>query len=523
MAQCDSHTTPPSSFSDQRYHLLVEMCPDVIVCLSRDFTILSLNPAFDRLTGWPRSEWIGKSFLHLVHHHDQSLIGERLHRAMNGKQLSLCEVRLVTKSGDCLIVELSLAAEQENGHVTGLLGLARDMTKSKEEEEVLAQRDARLQQAPKMEAIGRLAGGIAHDFNNLLTIITGYSQLLLSRLRHDDLLRGDVEEIRKAAVRAASLTQQLLAFSRRQVMVPRVLNLNVIVETVDTMLQRLIGEHIHLVTVLEPSLGHVKADPGQMEQVMMNLAINARDAMPQGGKLTIETANVEAPLMRPLSEGALLPGRYAKLCVSDTGCGMDRETQARIFEPFFTTKGQGQGTGLGLATVYGIVRQSDGHICVDSEPGRGTVFHIYLPIVDAPIETGKPDKPQTTLPYGTETVLLVEDEPTVRLLIRDTLRLFGYTVLEARHGFEAQLIGSQRRDRIDLLVTDVVMPQMSGRELADGLMRMYPGVKVLYMSGYTENAMIDHGVLSSGSAFLQKPFTPEVLARKVREILDTVR
>lgn len=521
MTQRDAKTDPPTSLTEQRYRQLVEMCQDVIVCLSRDFTILSLNPAFESLTGWTQHEWLGKSILHLVHDHDRLIMTESLNHATAGDKPSVCEVRFITKFGDGVMVELSLASEHANGSVPGLLGIARNRMQAKQAEDAWRQPDAQLQQTHKMEAIGRLAGGIAHDFNNLLTIITGYSQLVLGRLREEDVLRGDVDEIRKAAVRAASLTQQLLAFSRRQVMVPRVLNLNTIVETVDSMLQRLIGEHIHLIAVLEPTLGHVKADPGQMEQVIVNLAVNARDAMPKGGKLTIETSNVEVTSQRTWSP--MLPGRYAKLSVSDTGCGMDRETQTRIFEPFFTTKGQGKGTGLGLATVYGIVKQSDGHIIVESEPGQGTAFHLYLPHVGGPIEAGEPDTPGTTLPYGTETVLLVEDEPTVRVLIRDTLRLFGYTVLEARHGFEAQLIGSQRTNRIDLLVTDVVMPQMSGRELADGLMRTHHDVRVLYMSGYTEHAMIDQGILNSGSCFLQKPFTPEILARKVRAILDAVK
>jgi len=514
-AKADSST----SLAAQRYRTLAEMCQDIIVCLSREFTILSLNPAFEKLTGWTCHEWLGKSILPLAYDDDRLAMIECLNRAMEGDTPSACEVHFLTRSGDELKVKLSLAPEYADGRVTGLLGLGRDMTKLKPAEDTVPQSDAHLQQAHKMEAIGRLAGGIAHDFNNLLTIITGYSQLVLSRLREEDLLRGDVVEIRKAAARAASLTQQLLAFSRRQVMVPKVLNLNTIVESVDSMLQRLIGEHIYLVAVLDSALGHVKADAGQMEQVIVNLAVNARDAMPKGGKLTIETSNVDVTSQHTL-DGPIVPGCYAKLSVSDTGCGMDSETQTRIFEPFFTTKGQGKGTGLGLATVYGIVKQSEGHIVVDSEPGRGTAFHLYLPRVDGLIEVGEQDIRPLTLPYGTETVLLVEDEPAVRVLIRDSLRLFGYTVLEARHGFEAQLIGSQHTGRIDLLMTDVVMPQMSGRELADGLMRMHQDVKVLYMSGYTEQAMIDQDILNSGNAFLQKPFTPETLARKVRTVLD---
>ncbi|WP_447978253.1 ATP-binding protein [Candidatus Nitrospira bockiana] len=519
-----SSGNPILPISEQRYRHLMELSRDIIVSLSSDLTVLSLNPAFEVLTGWPVADWTGRSFLSLVHPEEHGGIADLLRQAADGERPPLFEARLRTKSDDWLFVEISLAGERDADHGTTILGIARDITQRKRAEETLIQREAQLQQAQKMEAIGRLAGGIAHDFNNLLTIITGYSQLLLSRLRHDDQLRADVEEIRKAAVRAASLTQQLLAFSRRQVLMPKVLNLNCIVETIDTMLQRLIGEDIHLVAALDPRLGHVKADPAQMEQVIMNLAVNARDAMPKGGKLTIETANVEVLETVDQGEARIPPGRYARLIVSDTGCGMDPATQGRIFEPFFTTKGQGKGTGLGLSTVYGIVKQSDGHIVVDSQVGAGTTFTIYLPLVEDPvIEPPDNERLPPTLPYGTETVLLVEDEPTVRVLIRDTLRLFGYTVLEARHGFEAQLIGSQQASRIDLLMTDVVMPQMDGRELAEGLMKLHPDMKVLYMSGYTETAMVDHGVLSTGSAFLQKPFTPETLARKVRETLDAVK
>ena len=444
-----------------------------------------------------------------------------VHRVLQGETPLLFELRLRTKSGDGLIVEFTLTPEYQHGQVTSLFGIARDMTKRKQVEETISQREEQLQQAQKMETVGRLAGGIAHDFNNLLTIITGYSQLLLSRLAGDDeASRVDVEEIKNAAVCAAALTQQLLAFSRSQVMMPKVLSLNTIVDTVDAMLQRLIGEDIHLVTVLEPTLGHVRADPGQMEQVIVNLAVNARDAMPRGGRLTIETGNVEMSKPYHRGDAGLMLGRYVMLGVSDTGCGMDAETQARIFEPFFTTKGPGKGTGLGLSTAYGIVKQSGGYITVYSEPGRGTTVKIYLPTVDEPIEAVETDQLPIGKLYGNETVLLVEDEPAVRALIRDTLRLFGYKVLEARHGFEAQLIASQYAGPIRLLITDVVMPQMSGRELAEGFASEHSDMRVLYMSGYTESAVIHHGVLSPGTAFLQKPFTPETLARKIREILD---
>jgi len=482
----------------------------------------SLNPAFEWLTGWTATDWLGKSILDIVHPHDHIIMLECFSVALKKDKPSECEVRLTTRGGESPIVALSLLSEQEEGRVIGVFGVGRDVTKSKLAEGELTACDAQLRESQKMEAIGRLAGGIAHDFNNLLTIITGYSQLLLGRIHPDDRLHGDVKEIRKASVRAALLTHQLLAFSRRQVMVPKIVNLNTIVETIETMLQRLIGEHIYLVTALDPSLGHVKADPGQMEQVIMNLAVNARDAMPKGGKLIIETANVKIPSTNACAAGTLSPGHYAVLRVRDTGCGMDRDTQTRMFEPFFTTKGQGQGTGLGLATVYGIVKQSDGHIMVESHPGKGTELTIYLPIVEGSVEVGEVDTPPMTFPSGTETVILVEDEPAVRTLIRNTLRLFGYTVLEARHGFEAQLISSQYPNRIHLLVTDVVMPQMSGKELADDLMQTHPNVKVLFMSGYSENAMVEQGILNSGHTFIQKPFTPEVLARKIRETLDAV-
>jgi len=505
--------------ADARYHRLLNLSSDIVFSLSVDLRILALNPAFESLTGWCGIERVGQPFLSLIHEDDRTKMLTQLHGALGSGAVPLFETQMTTSSGGCLTVEILLSAHGDNGLRAGILGIARDLTKSKRAEEALIHREAQLQQAQKMEAIGQLAGGIAHDFNNLLTIITGYSQLVLSRLDSDDQLREDVEEIRKAAARAADLTQQLLAFSRRQMLSPKVLNLNAAVENVATMLQRLIGEDVHLVTVLDPDLGQVKADPGQIEQVLMNLAVNARDAMPTGGRLTIETANVEITEPVHTDDAALPAGRYAMLSVNDTGCGMDVKTRSRIFEPFFTTKGQGKGTGLGLSTVYGIVKQSGGYILVNSKAGHGTTFKIYLPLVDEPVELCEIEKPAVASLHGTETVLLVEDEPTVRVLIRDTLRQFGYTVLEARHGVEAQLIYGQHL-RIDLLITDVVMPQMSGRELADRLLETDPHLKILFMSGYTESAVIDHGVTGSSTTFIQKPFTPEGLARQVREILD---
>jgi two-component system cell cycle sensor histidine kinase/response regulator CckA len=386
--------------------------------------------------------------------------------------------------------------------------------------EELKQTQAQLLQAQKMEAIGRLAGGIAHDFNNLLTVITGFSDILLHRRLDDgDPLRQPIEEIHKAGKRATSLTGQLLAFSRKQVLQPKVLDLNAVATDAEKMLRCLIGEDIDLVTVLAPELGPVKADPGQIEQVIVNLTINARDAMPQGGKLTIETADVELDEDYARQHIGVEPGPYVMLAVSDTGVGMDEETQAHLFEPFFTTKEEG--TGLGLSTAYGIVKQSGGHIWVYSEPGQGTTFKIYLPRVEEAAESLKLSAAPTKLPQGSETVLVVEDDNGVRTLARDVLEVEGYTVLEARDGLEALLICEQHEGPIHLMVTDVVMPGMNGRQLAEHLASLHPEMKMLYISSYTDKAIVRHGVLELGLAFLQKPFTPGALARKVRQVLDT--
>ena len=386
--------------------------------------------------------------------------------------------------------------------------------------EELSQTQEQLTQARKMEAVGRLAGGIAHDFNNLLTVMIGRSQLVLRRLGAQDPVRADIELMEQTADRAADLTRQLLAFSRKQVLQPAVLDLSAVVANMAEMLRRLIGEDIALVTALDPALGHVKADPGQIEQIVMNLAANARDAMSKGGRLTLETANAELDAAYARRHVDVHPGPHVMLAVSDTGVGMTPETQAHIFEPFFTTKGPGHGTGLGLATVYGIVKQSDGHIWVYSEPGRGTTFKIYLPRVEEAVDpsVARPRLPEPA--RGHETILLVEDEPAVRDLARDVLRAHGYTVLEARHGREALLISERHSGPIHLMLTDVVMPEMSGRELANRLASLRPTMPVIYMSGYTDAAVVHHGVLDPGTTFLQKPFTPDALARKMRQVLD---
>jgi two-component system cell cycle sensor histidine kinase/response regulator CckA len=387
--------------------------------------------------------------------------------------------------------------------------------------ERLARRQAeeQLRQSQKMEAVGQLAGGIAHDFNNLLTAILGYAELLTPQLAGNPVGLEQVAEIRKAGDRAASLTRQLLAFSRRQVLEPKVLDLNGVVKNLESMLRRLIGEHIDLVTTLEPSLATVLADAGQMEQVIMNLVVNSRDAMPQGGRLTIETANVELDEEYAGHHQTVRAGPAVMLAVSDTGTGMDAATQARIFEPFFTTKGKERGTGLGLSTVYGIVKQSGGHIWVYSEVGRGAAFKVYLsPVAGVAVAPSKPPvEPAAT--GGTETILLAEDDPAVRKLTRRILASLGYEILEAESAEGALETAQRHTGRIDLILTDVVMPGMGGSDLVSRIRESRPDVRVLYMSGYTDDAIIRHRVLEPGTAFLQKPFTPTTLARKIREVV----
>jgi signal transduction histidine kinase len=388
------------------------------------------------------------------------------------------------------------------------------------EKEALREHEERLRQAQKMEAIGRLAGGVAHDFNNLLTAIVGHGELLLRRLGEDPLAH-EVAEIHEAALRAASLTKQLLAFSRRQVLEPHVIDLNEVVGGVERMLRRLIGENIELALRPAAALGSVRADPGQIEQVVMNLVLNARDAMRAGGRITIETANADLAGGEPGGRAGLPAGRYVVVAVSDTGCGMDRETLSHLFEPYFTTKALGRGTGLGLATAYGIVRQSGGDIFVYSEPGRGTTVKVYLPRVDAPPEPlPEPASLVADARGGTETVLLVEDEEAVRHLARAVLERSGYRVLEARDGAEALALAGAHGGPVHLVLTDVVLPGMSGPEVAAGVAALRPGVRPLYMSGYTEGALLNQAMVNGEAPLLDKPFSPATLVRKVREVLD---
>ncbi|HWP85069.1 MAG TPA: response regulator [Terriglobia bacterium] len=390
----------------------------------------------------------------------------------------------------------------------------------KEAEEALRRTEEQLRQSQKLEAIGRLAGGLAHDFNNHLGVVLGYSQLLMERLGSEEAVRKPAMMIHEAATRAAALTRQLLAFSRKQVLEPRVLDLNAAVRELTQMLRALLGEDIEIVLSLEPALGKVKADPAQIDQILMNLAVNARDAMPHGGKLTLATANTELDQGYASQHAGVQPGPYVMLAVSDTGIGMDKETQAHIFEPFFTTKEPGKGTGLGLAMVYGIVKQSGGNIWVYSEVGRGTTFKIYLPRLDAAVPAAAEETLPPAVLTGSETILVAEDEAMLRELARELLAGAGYTVLEAANGEQAIEVCQGHSGPVHLLMTDAVMPRMSGLELARRIRALRPGVTVLYVSGYADEAILRDGLMEPGAAFLQKPFSREALLRKLRETLE---
>lgn len=397
--------------------------------------------------------------------------------------------------------------------------LLAEIGEREQAESALLESEEQLLRAQKLESLGTLAGGVAHDFNNILTVISGYATLLLRKTEPDSPAATDLSRVREAVRRGASLTQQLLSFSRKQVLQPKVIDLNAIVSDVETMLVRLIGEDIEVRTVMDPALGRVKADPGQIEQVLINLAVNARDAMPQGGVLTVETTNVELTEQSGAPSRALRSGPYVLLTVSDTGTGMNAATLARVFEPFFTTKEVGKGTGLGLATAYGIVKQSGGDIVVESTPDQGTTFRIYIPHVEE-LASPNDDVEDLSDPAGTETILVAEDEDDVRRLVVRVLEDYGYRVYARGGGEEALRFAEETDETIDLLLTDVVMPRMSGKELSDALETLRPGIRVLFMSGYTDELIGHHGVLDADIELIQKPFMPDAIARRVRSILD---
>ncbi len=511
--------------ANDRLQAVIQAAPLAILSFDTEGIVQTWNPAAERLFGWTASEVIGR-MLPIVPEELEEQCRAARRRVMQGEQLSERELIRRKKDGTSVTVNrVAAPLHDADGRTVGILGLIEDVTNVKRLEQQFFQ-------AQKMEAVGRLAGGVAHDFNNLLTAILGSNDLLIETLPADHPGREEALETRKAALRAADLTRQLLAFSRQQVLAPRVVSLNDVVANLDRMLRRLLGEDIDLRTLLRDDIGAVRADPGQLEQVVMNLAVNARDAMPTGGTLTIETANVSLDETYATEHSVVVPGPYVMLAVSDTGTGMNADTKTRAFEPFFTTKPKGKGTGLGLATVYGIVQQSGGHIWVYSEPGQGTTFKSYLPRVDAPVEPASPAPVATGSQRGSETILVVEDQDEVRKLTSKMLAARGYHVLVAASGHEALALASQLEapgpaagaaQRIDLLATDVVMPGMSGREVALLLATTRPQMKVLYLSGYPDESIAHDRVLEPGAAFLQKPFTAEGLARKVREVLDSSR
>jgi two-component system cell cycle sensor histidine kinase/response regulator CckA len=508
--------------SEAKFQKLFDEAPVGYMELDSEGHIVQVNRTELAMLGYTVGEMLGQPVWKFVAEEEKARQTVKAKLAGSMQMGQNFERNYKQKGGTTLpiLIKDALIRDAE-GKVTGIHSTIQDITERKRAEAELEALQEQLRQSQKMEAIGHLAGGVAHDFNNLLTVIKGYSQLSLSALMEGDPLKENIEEIQKASQRAADLTRQLLAFSRRQILDFKVLDLNSIVQNLNKMLRRILGEDIELVTLLREDLGKVKTDPGQMEQVILNLAVNARDAMPSGGILRIETANAELNEEYARTHLEITPGPYVILSVSDTGCGMSPEVKEKIFEPFFTTKEIGKGTGLGLSTIYGIVKQSGGSIWVDSEPGQGTLFKIYLPRVEEGARDLHQGEATGPIRQGNETLLLVEDEPSVRSLTARILRNQGYRVLEAANGEEALSVAQeQTQERIDLLVTDVVMPRMGGKELADRIKILKTDIKVLFTSGYTDHAIVHQGMLDPGTNFLQKPFSPMALSHKVREVLE---
>jgi two-component system, cell cycle sensor histidine kinase and response regulator CckA len=501
--------------SQQKLSIHFEHTPLAVVEWDLEFRVVAWNPSAERIFGYSREEALGQHASFIVPPPFRQHVAAVWQGLLSGKGGTRSANDNLTKDGRIISCEwYNTPLVDESGRVLGAASLAQDVTERVALEE-------RLRQSQKMEAVGRLAGGVAHDFNNLLTVILGYSQIVAEGVPAGSRLADSTAQIKSAADRASGITRQLLAFSRKQVLSPRVINLNDIMLNLDSLLRRLIGEDIEVLTVPLNDLGSVKADPGQIEQVIMNLALNARDAMPRGGKLTLETTNEQLDESYARGHQPVEPGRYVMLAVSDTGHGMAPETQARIFEPFFTTKEVGKGTGLGLSMVYGIVKQSGGYIWVYSEPDRGTTFKIYLPRVDQPAEATDGENRPKSVQRGTETILLVEDDSQLRQLSSSVLAHCGYKMLVAGSPEEGLAICKANHRDIHLLITDVVMPRMNGRQLAEQIAQVAPNIKVLYISGYTSNAIVHYGVLDPDLWFLPKPFTLSALMAKVREVLDS--
>jgi len=490
---------------------LIQASPLAIVTTDIDGTVSEWNVAAERMFGWFAGDVLGRPIPIVP---VEQLEDDMRRLTLSGEHaFTGYETRCARKDGTLVDVYVSTAVLRGIGGAQGTVWVMADVTERRLVEE-------QLRQAQKMDAVGQLAGGVAHDFNNLLTVITSYGQFLLNALPEQDPRRSDAQQITQAAARAASLTRQLLAFSRRQVLQPQVLDLNEVIGDMERLLRRVISEDISLVTQFGSGIGAVRADRGQIEQVVMNLVVNARDAMPSGGVLAISTRVIHLDAAYARRHAGVNAGRHVVFSVRDTGVGMDAATQQRIFEPFFTTKPKGKGTGLGLSTVYGIVRQSGGHVDVRSAPGRGTAFDIILPQVAAPVPARAELSIGTALPRGTETVLVVEDEEAVRLIVRRVLEAQGYAILEARDGNDAMRVAAQRGDAIDLVLSDVIMPGMGGRELARSLATTRPGLPILFMSGYNEEGELAGTGGDLGDGVLAKPFTAETLARQVREALD---